>query len=132
MALDRAQQVGNQGPVVEAMRTGSVVTADPGGVAAWPSFTATAAPHRPGAGPWGSHPLRPQRPCFTDGSVELLQVFAALVGCGLAEYRAVTDARTLAAHLQEAMNTWAPIEQAKGMLMAAHHITAVCGQRSAC
>lgn len=60
---------------------------------------------------------------FPAGTTERLQVLAALVGRGLAEYRAVTDARTLAAQLQEAMRSRASIEQAKGVLMAVRRVS---------
>lgn len=52
---------------------------------------------------------------------------AVLVGCatrGLTEYATLHSVEILAAQLQQAMHNRAPIEQAKGILMAAHQLCA--------
>lgn len=135
LAVDQAQYDAGDGPCLQALRTGAVVTATPGAAAvAWPQFTEAAT--RVGMRSFLAAPLfdddqmrasinlfsRNERG-FAAYEGEPLQVLSALVRRGLAEYRAGTDARTQATQLQEAMGLRAVFEQARTLRMTLPRVT---------
>ena len=61
---------------------------------------------------------------FTDDDRALVQVLVGQATRTVLDYARLTAAERLADQLREAMSSRAPIEQAKGMLMAAHRIDA--------
>ncbi|MGZ4516840.1 MAG: ANTAR domain-containing response regulator, partial [Mycobacteriaceae bacterium] len=120
---------------LQAARTGEVVLVDlttsPG---QWPEFTTDA--REVGvqsvlALPLGANPVRlgalniygPKIDAFSGRHVALLRVLTEQISRTVAEY-ATTLAAELEAHLRQALVSRAPIEQAKGILMAVHHCTA--------
>lgn len=132
--VDQVQYDTGVGPCVQALRTGTVVSAGPQvAVAAWPEFTARAAavgmrsflaaPLIGDGRARGAINLYSRNDAAFDGhETQRLVVLADLVGRGLGEYVAVTDAHDHARNLQQALASRAPIEQAKGILMAVHRI----------
>jgi GAF domain-containing protein len=61
---------------------------------------------------------------FTDDDRQAVMEFAAYAGAALTNLDALLDARALAANLQAAMEFRSVIEQAKGILMERHKLTA--------
>jgi len=101
----------------------------------WPDWTPRARAH--GAGSSLSMPVPVQREvaaavniystaehAFDDASVELASTFAAYAGVALANMHLYEAQGRVAEQLQQAMQSRAVIEQAKGILMAQKHCTA--------
>jgi ANTAR domain len=82
--------------------------------------------------PLGADPVRlgalnlygPKIDAFSDRHVALLRVLTEQISRTVAEYATTLAATDLEAHLRQALVSRAPIEQAKGILMAVHHCTA--------
>jgi GAF domain-containing protein len=136
LQVDARQYAAGDGPCLQASRTGEIVlidlTTSPG---QWPEFTTDA--RNVGvqsvlALPLGAHPVRlgalnlyGENPdAFSDGHVSLLRVLTEQISRTVAEYATTLAATDLEAHLRQALVSRAPIEQAKGILMAVHHCTA--------
>ena len=133
-AVDDAQYALDDGPCLRAMRQYAVVSMSAAAVRqAWPDFAGAAQDHEVGS--------FLAAPMLADGeSIGALNLYSAdanafdgtdqdfialLVGCasrGLTEYATVHSAETLVAQLHEAIHHRAPIEQAKGILMAVHQL----------
>lgn len=135
LAVDAAQYTADDGPCLRAMRTGHLVRADhdqlhsqwpsmaPGAAAAGVASVLAVPVGAEAAGPRGSINLYSARTAgFSADESDLALVLAGLLGRGLVEYTAITDARTRGDQLQLAMQHRGVIEQAKGILMAVHQI----------
>ena len=136
VAVDTHQYAAGEGPCLEAVRTGEVVRVDVAttGAARWPEFAADAtaigvrsylsAPigdteHRVGA-------LNLFSSCENsfDGDDALLTMIVDYAERAVTDYTRLREAQDLVEQLRQAMTSRAPIEQAKGILMAVHRITA--------
>lgn len=130
------QYAAGDGPILHALRTGDVVGLDLAtGTDRWPELTADArtigvrsflaipighADARVGAlNVYGTGSGRLDR-----DEEDLLRMIVDLVGRTLTDYVRLGEAQDRTVQLREAMATRAPIEQAKGILMAAHQVTA--------
>jgi GAF domain-containing protein len=136
LEVDQAQYDAGEGPCLEAIRTGQLHSVDvEESEARWPEFTAAArlaairsflaAPlvvlDKPvGALNLYSHDQNGFEP-LDEAFVALLSEQAAAVLSIVERYGA---ARDLAGQFEEAMHSRAPIEQAKGVLMARHGVDA--------
>src|SRR6185369_14423353 len=134
--IDRGQYAAGEGPCLRAAETGEIVrlplaTAD----AVWPEFTEHA--RRLGVGSYLAAPLRVDETLsgalnlfgygdhgFAETDSRLLELYTTIVAFGLRTTRRYRQARRRAAELETAMTSRAVIEQAKGILMAVHRITA--------
>lgn len=135
VAVDACQYATGVGPCLDAVRTGEMVRVDVAtGGARWPEFAAAAAAvgvrsflsapigdtgHRAGA----LNLFSTQEAGF-DGDDDVVMMIVDYAERTITDYTRLRQAQDLVAQLREAMATRAPIEQAKGILMAAHHITA--------
>jgi GAF domain-containing protein len=134
--IDRVQYAAGEGPCLLAAETGEVVRVplDTAG-RKWPEFTEHA--RRLGVGSYLAAPLRVDGTLagalnlfgygdhgFAETDSRLLQLYTTVVSFGLRTTRRYHRARQRAADLETAMNSRAVIEQAKGILMAAHRISA--------
>jgi GAF domain-containing protein len=134
--IDRVQYAAGEGPCLLAAETGEIVRV-PLGTAGrkWPEFTEYA--RRLGVGSYLAAPLRVDGTLsgalnlfgygdhgFAETDSRLLQLYTTIVSFGLRTTRRYHRARQRAADLETAMNSRAVIEQAKGILMAAHRISA--------
>ncbi len=135
LAVDAAQYTAGDGPCLQAVRTGHLVRVDSDQLhAEFPDMAEGAAAAGVASvmgvpvgdepdGPRGSINLYSARAAgFSDDETDLALVLAGLLGRGLIEYTALSDARTRGDQLQEAMAHRGVIEQAKGILMAVHQI----------
>ena len=134
VAVDNAQYAAGQGPCLEAVRTGEVVRVDVASDATrWPEFTTDAeaigvrsflaAPIGVGEHCAGALNLfSTQQTSFADD--DLLLMIVDYAERTITDYTRLREALDLVEQLQQAMATRAPIEQAKGILMAEHRITA--------
>ena len=127
LEVDAAQYLADDGPCLRAMRTGHLIQAGPEQLhAEWPGMAQDAAAagvvsvlaapvgDEPD-GPRGSINLYSARAAgFSDDEADLALILAGLLGRGLTEYTALSDALTHAEQLQQAMSSRAVIEQAKG------------------
>jgi GAF domain-containing protein len=131
--VDVHQYEADEGPCLQAMRTGEVVRVD---VATsrllWPEFTADAeaagirsflaaplgAEHRLGA--LNLYSRSPDG--FGTPDAAFLAVLTAHATRAIEDYARLSAADLLAVQLREALASRAPIEQAKGILMAVHGI----------
>ena len=133
-AVDNVQYALDDGPCLRAMRQYAVVSMNAAAVRqVWPELAGAAQSHEVGS--------FLAAPMLADGeSIGALNLYSAdasafngidqdfialLVGCasrGLTEYATVHSAETLVAQLHEAIHNRAPIEQAKGILMAVHQL----------
>ncbi len=133
-AVDEVQYALDDGPCLRAMRQYAVVSMSAAAVRRlWPALAGAAQRHEVGS--------FLAAPMSADGeSIGALNLYSAdanafngidqdfialLVGCasrGLTEYATVHSAETLVAQLHEAIHNRAPIEQAKGILMAVHQV----------
>ncbi|OXM57557.1 transcriptional regulator [Amycolatopsis thailandensis] len=134
--IDRVQYALGDGPCLEAARSGEIVrlsvsTAD----RAWPDFATTA--RKLGVGSYLAAPLHIDETLsgalnlfgfgdhgFRDSDSELLKLYTTVVSSGLRTARRYRDTRRLALQLEDAMRTRGVIEQAKGILMAVHKVSA--------
>jgi PAS domain S-box-containing protein len=135
LAVDTAQYALKDGPCLLAMRDRSIVAFSPAEVTrSWPRLAATArsqgvlsflsAPLLDAGVPRGSMNLYSGGDSgFADFEVDFLQVLSAYVSRGLGDFAAARDAAEQNQQLHEAMASRAPIEQAKGILMAVHQIS---------
>lgn len=136
LVVDSNQYVAGDGPCLHAMRSGEIVMAD---VATsrerWPAFTADAeeagihsflaAPLGQGAERFGALNLYSHDvDGFTEDDAVLLQLLVEHATRAVQDLTHARSAEALTAQLREAMISRAPIEQAKGILMAAHRIDA--------
>jgi len=130
LELDERQYERGHGPCLDSIDGGEPVRID--SMAAeqrWPDWTARA--HEHGAGSSLSIPVPVQREVFAainiystgehafdDASLELASTFAAYAGVALANMHLYEAQGKVAEQLQQAMQSRAVIEQAKGILMA--------------
>lgn len=136
LVVDARQYAAGDGPCLHAMRTGQVVLVD---VASsrerWPQFTADAdaagirsflaAPlgtAEVGVGALNLYGAASEG--FTPDDAVLLQLLVQHATRAVEDYVRLQVAENLAAQLREALHGRAPIEQAKGILMAVHGIDA--------
>lgn len=134
--IDRVQYAAGEGPCLRAAETGEIVrlplaTAE----VVWPEFTEYALSR--GVGSYLAAPLRVDGTLsgalnlfgfgahgFADTDSSLLRLYTTIVSFGLRTTRRYHRARQRAAELETAMSSRAVIEQAKGILMAVHGISA--------
>jgi GAF domain-containing protein len=134
--IDRPQYDTGDGPCIDAFRTGVSTlvrsTTRPG---PYPDFRAVAASH--GVGSVLSSPMLTDgetvgalnlyahdEDAFDEEHAAIASQFASQAGFLLANSRAYWDARTLSENLEQAMESRAEIEQAKGVIMGATGCTA--------
>jgi GAF domain-containing protein len=134
--IDRVQYAAGEGPCLEAAATGEIVRlplATAGRV--WPEFTEYAG--SVGVGSYLAAPLRVDQHLggalnlfgygdhgFAETDSQLLKLYTTIVTFGLRTTRRYHQARQRATELEAAMRSRAVIEQAKGILMAVHRISA--------
>ncbi len=134
--IDRVQYAAGEGPCLRAAETGEIVrlpltTAG----AVWPEFTTYA--RGLGVGSYLAAPLRVDETLggalnlfgygdhgFAEADSRLLALYTTIVSFGLRSTRRYRNARRRVAELETAMSSRAVIEQAKGILMAVHRVTA--------
>ncbi|MGH3583299.1 MAG: ANTAR domain-containing protein [Mycobacterium sp.] len=136
LRVDTEQYDVGDGPCLQAARTGSIVLVDSREAeATWPAFAAAAedegilsflaAPLATPDQTLGSLNLYGRaRSAFDSFDAEVLDLLTAAVSRAIGDYARFRSARDVAVGLQRALETRAPIEQAKGMLMAIHGIGA--------
>lgn len=136
LRVDNEQYDAGDGPCLEASRTGTVVLVnadDPED--RWPRFTAAAreeeilsflaAPLITGEQSLGSFNLYGRaRSAFDTLDAEILELLTTTVSRTLGDFARFKSARDVADSIQRALQTRAPIEQAKGILMALHGVDA--------
>jgi GAF domain-containing protein len=136
LRVDSEQYDAGDGPCLEASRTGTVVLVnadDPDD--RWPRFTAAAreeeilsflaAPLITGEQSLGSFNLYGRaRSAFDTLDAEILELLTTTVSRTLGDFARFKSARDVADSIQRALQTRAPIEQAKGILMALHGVDA--------
>lgn len=134
--FDREQYRIGDGPCLRAAETGLPVRVDVGSLGdRWPEFTAAAA--RLGVASFLAAPLTVEEDMagavnlfgfgghgFGELETKILELYTAAVVFGLRSARRYFDARELVAQLNRALASRAVIDQAKGILMAAHRISA--------
>jgi GAF domain-containing protein len=129
--IDRAQYETGRGPCVDAYRTGEILRIDDTLTDdRWPEFARAAAEH--GVRSTLSLPLHTEQAILGalnlysrqtsafDGNDQVVSVFVAHAATSLANSHAYRAAQTLSEQLQEALESRAVIEQAKGVLIAEH------------
>jgi GAF domain-containing protein len=136
LLVDAEQYTAGDGPCLHAARTGEVVRADAVSAAQrWPVFvdgarrenihSFLAAPLRSGGTTFGSLNLYGERPAaFTDADVDTVTSITGTLSRTLGDYRRFDRLLDQYNGLRSAIDHRAPIEQAKGMLMAVHRIDA--------
>ncbi|KDN24230.1 GAF and ANTAR domain-containing protein [Amycolatopsis rifamycinica] len=136
VAIDRAQYAAGAGPCLRAAATGEIVRVPLATAGAdWPEFTARA--QELGVGSYLAAPLPVDERLsgalnlfgygdhgFAETDSRLLQLYTTVVSFGLRTTRRYHRARQRATELEVAMRSRAVIEQAKGILMAVHRISA--------
>ena len=136
LRVDSEQYDAGDGPCLEASRTGTVVLVnadDPED--RWPRFTAAAreeeilsflaAPLITGEQSLGSFNLYGRaRSAFDTLDADVLELLTTTVSRTLGDFARFRSARDVADSIQRALQTRAPIEQAKGILMALHGVDA--------
>jgi GAF domain-containing protein len=129
LALDERQYETERGPCLDAAMTGQRIRiTEMAEETRWPQFTETAA--ESGVHSSLSIPLPIQRQvtgalnfygtapdAFHDETIELAETFAAHAAVAVANAHLYESTATLARQMQEAMETRAVIEQAKGIIM---------------
>jgi GAF domain-containing protein len=134
--IDRAQYAAGAGPCLQAAATGEIVRVPLATAGtAWPEFTGRA--QELGVGSYLAAPLRVDERLsgalnlfgygdhgFAETDSRLLQLYTTVVSFGLRTTRRYHHARQRTADLEAAMRSRAVIEQAKGILMAVHRISA--------
>lgn len=130
LQLDEGQYEDGTGPCVEAVQSGmTLLVDDMADEGRWPTWTPSAREHGVNSSLsvglpvqqaiTGALNLYSRRPsAFDDDSVALAQAFAGYAAVALANARLYESTATLARQMQEAMNSRAVIEQAKGILVA--------------
>lgn len=137
LRVDTEQYDAGDGPCLHAARTGSVVLVDAeDALDRWPRFAIAAreqgvrsflaAPLLTTAETaLGSFNLYGRAPAaFDTVDAEVLQLLTTMVARTIGDFARFSSARNVAESIQRALQTRAPIEQAKGMLMALHGIDA--------
>ena len=136
LRVDSEQYDAGDGPCLHASRTRSVVLVDASdAVDRWPRFAAAAreegihsflaAPLFTPEQTLGSFNLYGRTRCaFDDVDAEVLDLLTTAVSRAIGDFARFRSARDVAESIQRALETRAPIEQAKGMLMAIHGIDA--------
>jgi GAF domain-containing protein len=133
--LDETQYERGHGPCLEAALGGHVIEiADGRTEARWPDYLPTfldrgassllAAPVPAAHLVAALNVYAPAAQAFTDDDRAALTMFAAYAGAALTNMDALQDARELAEGLQKAMQFRSVIEQAKGVLIERHKLTA--------
>lgn len=132
--VDQHQYDVGDGPCIEAARSGLIVRVDvEDATQRWPEFVRLAksegvrsflaAPLRAADTKLGSFNLYgAQAAAFDAVDESILELLTSTVSTTIADYARVRSAREVAAGLQNALENRAPIEQAKGILMALHHV----------
>jgi GAF domain-containing protein len=136
LRIDTEQYEAGDGPCLHASRTGQIVLVDAvEAVERWPRFAAAArergirsflaAPLSTSELALGSFNLygRSFR-AFEAVDAEILDLLTSTVARTIGDFARYKTARDVAESIQRALHTRAPIEQAKGMLMAIHGIDA--------
>jgi GAF domain-containing protein len=133
--LDEMQYERGYGPCLEAALGGQVVEITDGRrEGRWPGYVATfleggllssiAVPVPAAPLVAALNVYAPQTDAFTDQDRHVLSDFAAYAAAALTNMDTLQDARDLAENLQRAMEFRSVIEQAKGILMERHKLTA--------
>ncbi|GHF40151.1 GAF domain-containing protein [Amycolatopsis bartoniae] len=134
VSIDSAQYDEGDGPCLRAARTGETVRVDVGTAERlWPHFTGVAREH--GVASYLAAPLLVVEGVagainlfglgahgFRDLDQQYLELYTLVVTTVLRLSHHAVQAREQVRHLRIAMDSRAVIEQAKGILMAAHHI----------
>jgi GAF domain-containing protein len=135
MQLDETQYGQGYGPCLEAAECGQVVEIRDGRTEdRWPDYTprflargalsSLAVPVPAAQLTAGLNVYAPRAGAFTDDDRRAVLEFASWAGVALTNMDALQDARDLAENLQAALDHRAVIEQAKGILMERHRLTA--------
>lgn len=136
LRVDQEQYDAGEGPCLQASRTRRTVVVDSEDAAAlWPRFAAAAAAegiHSFLAAPLfttdltlGSFNLYGRRrAAFDEIDADIMDLLTATVSRTIGDFARFSSAQAVAESIQQALATRAPIEQAKGMLMAIHGIDA--------
>jgi GAF domain-containing protein len=133
--LDEAQYLRGHGPCLAAALGGGLIEITDGrSETRWPAYTDTflrqgalsaiAAPVSAAQLAAGLNVYAPVVRAFTEEHRQALMNFAAYAAVALTNMDALQDARDQAANLRIAMQSRAVIEQAKGVLMERHRVTA--------
>ena len=136
LALDEMQYERGYGPCLEAALSGQVIEITDGRAEGrWPHYMATFL--KAGAVSSLAVPIpaaqlaaaalnvyAPVADAFTDADRQVVGEFAAYAGAALINMDALQDALDLAENLQKAMEFRSVIEQAKGILIERHKLTA--------
>ncbi|MHA3024097.1 ANTAR domain-containing response regulator [Mycobacterium sp. BMJ-28] len=134
LRVDTEQYDAGEGPCLQAARTRAIVLVDFAEAAAtWPKFAAAAreegihsflaAPLMTADQSLGSLNIYGRSPsAFDSFDAEVLDLLTTAVSRAVGDFGRFRSAREVATGLQRALETRAPIEQAKGMLMAIHGI----------
>lgn len=134
LRVDTEQYDAGEGPCLQAARTRAIVLVDFAEAAAtWPKFAAAAreegihsflaAPLTTADQSLGSLNIYGRSPsAFDSFDAEILDLLTTAVSRAVGDFGRFRSARDVATGLQRALETRAPIEQAKGMLMAIHGI----------
>lgn len=136
VSIDRVQYAADAGPCLQAAETGEIVRVPLATAGqAWPEFTDHA--RGLGVGSYLAAPLRVDEHLsgalnlfgfgdhgFAETDSRLLELYTTIVSFGLRTTRRYRQARRRATELEAAMRSRAVIEQAKGILMAVHRISA--------
>lgn len=136
LRVDSEQYDAGEGPCLHASRTRSIVLVDAvDAVDTWPRFAAAAAEE--GIRSFLAAPLfTPEhtlgslnlygrnRSAFDDVDAEILDLLTTAVSRAIGDFARFKSERDVAETIQRALEHRAPIEQAKGMLMAIHGIDA--------
>ncbi|XVS67176.1 ANTAR domain-containing response regulator [Actinosynnema sp. CA-299493] len=134
--VDRDQYAAGNGPCLEAARTQRPVRATVvGGREKWPEFAAAA--ERAGVRAYLSAPISVEDDilgslnlyssedrAFDPFDEALLRLFVTAASTSITGFRRYERSRRLVEHLQHALESRAEIDQAKGVLMAAHGVDA--------
>lgn len=136
LRVDIEQYDAGDGPCLHAARTGETVVVDAETSAdRWPRFAAAAkdegiksflaAPLFTPDQRLGSFNLYGRAPAAFDSvDAEVMEILTTTVSRAIGDFSRFKSAKAVADALQRALETRAPIEQAKGMLMAIHRIDA--------
>jgi transcriptional regulator with GAF, ATPase, and Fis domain len=135
ISLDVDQYRAGQGPSLHAVTTGELVRIQVDQAQRWPAFAEAA--RRAGIGSFLSAPLPIdseftgsvncyglQHHGFRELDAQLLALYTTAVKAALRSVRRYQQARDLTEQLRSALTSRAVIDQAKGVLMAVHHIDA--------